>query len=71
MTADEVVFRLGQQARGFAPTKRVDRVDKQLMLWDREEYDMLAALDRMGKYHALFADKLIVEDTLGLEIVDD
>lgn len=71
MSANEVIYRIAHQARGLSPTKVTGRMGKQLAFWDQEEYDMLGALDRMGRYYALFTDKLVTESTMGLEIIDD
>lgn len=64
MTADEVITGLELMALGTAPTKLVTGSHA------REEYDLLAAHDKMGKIYALFVDKLDVT-VMGLEIIDD
>ena len=65
MTSDEVVARLQAMAAGEVPTKTVETEGKELVT-----YDVLQALDKMGKIYALFVDKQIVEN-IGLEIIDD
>ena len=65
MTSEEVVARLQQMAAGEVPTKTVETEGKELVT-----YDVLQALDKMGKIYALFVDKQIVEN-IGLEIIDD
>ena len=61
MTQDEVLGRLGAMSRGELVTKRIG---------DIETHDSLAALEKVGKVHAMFVDKQIVEQ-IGLEIIDD
>ena len=72
MSADEVIKRLEAMALGEIPTKIIEMPSK---LYEkptqRKEYDVLGAVDRMGKIYALFVDRQIVEHIDGLEIVDD
>lgn len=65
MTSDEVIKRLEAMATGDLATKTTIMGDDV-----KEEYDVIAATDKMGKIYALFVDKQIVEID-GLEIIDD
>ena len=64
MSKGEIVARIEAMAAGDIPTRTVRGSQ------EREEYDVLAATEKMGKVHALFVDKQIVEIE-GLEIIDD
>lgn len=66
MQSEEVVYRLQQMAAGEIPTKIIVSEDG----GERLEYDVLAAMDKMGKIYALFVDRQVVEN-IGLEIVDE
>ena len=66
MTSDEVIKRLEAMTMGDAPTKTII-LDGEVV---REEYDVIGAIDKVGKIYALFVDKLQVEN-IGLEIIDD
>jgi len=66
MTADEVVMRLQAMATGLIPTRTIES-----STGERKEYDVLGALDRMGRIHALFVDRQITEQIQGLDIIDD
>lgn len=65
VSANEVLLRLGKQARGEEPTKITEK-DGEI----KREYDMKGALESVGKAHALFVDKQVIEFS-GLEVVDD
>ena len=81
MSADEVLLRLGEQARaeyslfmtpfGGLDLSKLIRADKGHLIKkikktlhgiEIEFYDAQAALVHLGKYHALFTDRLKVED---------
>ena len=64
LTADDVVKALGAMALGATPTKIVEGSHS------REEYDLLSAMEKVGKVFALFVDKSIVEID-NLDIVDE
>lgn len=68
MPKDEVLLRLGRQARGLEPTKKV--IGKNYAS-SRNEYDMLGALTKIGQYHAMWVDKQINIDIEGMEFVED
>jgi len=59
---DEVLTRLGAMARGETPTR---------ITGDTPTYDTHAALQSVGKVHAMFIDKQQIEQLDGLEIIDD
>ena len=66
MTADEVLIRLGEMARGETHTRKViDDEGNETLTFDEK-----GALEDIAKSHALFIDKQISQIE-GLEIVDD
>ncbi len=71
MTADEVIARHEAMALGEIPTKTIELPSQ---TWGkptyRREYDVQGATEKLGKIHALYVDKQIVEN-IGLEIIDD
>ena len=74
MKSDEVIARLTGMAQGTSPTKTtiikgktVAGVTAQDV---RTEYDVLSAVDKIGRIYALFVDKQVIE-LEGLEIIDD
>ena len=52
MSANEVIQRLETMSMGLQPTKVVTGA------MEREEYDVMGALEKMGKIYALFQDKI-------------
>lgn len=66
MSSKEVAARLGEMSRGERPTKRITDDTG-----ERQFYDEESALELLGKYHAIFTERHIVEQIDGLEIVDD
>ena len=65
MSADEVLLRLGRQARGEEPTK-ITKAYGEL----KEEYDTNKALAQLAKTMAMFVDRQQIEIE-GIKIIDD
>ena len=71
MTSDEVIARLEAMALGEIPTKTTETPSRTYgSPTVKAEYDVISAIDKMGKIYALFVDKQIVQN-IGLEIIDD
>ena len=54
----EVLHRLMLIAKGEAPSKVTEKSDGEII----EVYDRKGALELLGKYHALFTEKIQIED---------
>ena len=66
MSAAEVLHRLARIARGDLVSGRRDTKDGTM-----DEHDHIRALENLGKAHALFVDKQLIQTLGGLEIIDD
>ena len=67
LDAEAVLVSLGKMARGELPTKTTKYKDGDI----REDFDVIKAIELIGKYHALFAEKHIISELDGLEVMDD
>ena len=57
ISADEVLFRLVAIAKGEKPSRITVKDGEIIQVFDRK-----AALELLGKYHALFTERIVVED---------
>ncbi len=58
ISVDEILHRLVAMARGEEPTKVIKKSDGEVI----ETFERRAALELLGKYHALFTERIKVED---------